>query len=92
MKMVPETGPEHKMAAVCLETRKMGAEKEVSETILPSFSCVFASVNLEIVLCRGNFRILKMFGSLKVPIKIGTPFMFVVMLLLLLFNFGATTI
>ena len=39
-----KTGPEHKMAAVCLETRKMGAEKDSSETILFSFDCLFASV------------------------------------------------
>lgn len=50
---------------------------EASGAVLSFFNCLFASVNLKIVSSRrSNFRLLVMFGSFKIPIKIGVPFSF----------------
>lgn len=49
-KITPQAGPEHKVAATCLETKRRGEGKESSEVILTSFK--FASVNLEIIFCK----------------------------------------
>ena len=48
-------------------------EPAVSRAILFFFNHLFDLVNLKILFCRANFRLLIMLGSLKIPIEISIP-------------------
>lgn len=52
-KMAPEEWPEHGMTAVCLEMEESREGKEHSKALLNSLNCFVASVNLEMVFCKG---------------------------------------
>lgn len=51
--MVMGWGAEHKAAATCLRTKKMGDGEKVLRNHFDSLQ-LFAAVNLEIVFCRGK--------------------------------------